>query len=69
MTAPQKVRREDLVDRHGAAKILGVHPNTVDRLGLDGDLTRYRVKGVRGVLYLRTEIEDCIQPIPPGVKL
>lgn len=63
MTEP-KVRRADLVNRREAARILGIHPNTVDRLGHDGTLTRYHIKGVRGVMYLRSEVEGAIEPEP-----
>lgn len=62
MTTP--IRREDLVDRNEAAEILGIHPNTIDRMGRERELRRYRVRGVRGVLYLRTEVEGAIEEIP-----
>lgn len=55
--------REDLVDRHEAARILGVHPNTIDRLGKTKVLKRWSIRGVRGVFYVRTDVEACIQPV------
>ena len=63
-----RVRREDLVNRHEAAEILGVHPNTIDRLsklqsnGSPPVLRRYRIRAVRGAFYLRADVEDMIEP-------
>lgn len=70
-TKTARVRREDLVNRYEAAKILGVHPNTIDKLGKPGadgspaTLRRYRIRSVRGAFYLRTDVEDCIEMEEP----
>jgi excisionase family DNA binding protein len=67
MTAPVKtvkVRRVDLVDRHEAAEILGVHPNSIDQLAEDKVIRKYHIRGLRKILFLRAEVEDCIEPVP-----
>lgn len=58
------MRREDLVDRHEAATILGVHPNSIDQMAADKVLHKYHIRGLRKILFLRTEVEDCIEPVP-----
>ena len=59
--AARRITREDLVNRHEAAAILGVHPNTIDNMGKSATLRRFRIRGVRGAFYLRTEVESCIE--------
>jgi hypothetical protein len=61
-----RIRRDELATREEAAEILGVHPNTIDRLGKPGPgqvLRRYAIRGVRGTFYLKTAVEDCIIPL------
>jgi hypothetical protein len=59
-----RVRREDLVTRGEAAALLQVHPNSIDQLAEDGIIRRYHIRGLRGIYFLRTEVEDCIEPVP-----
>lgn len=57
-------RLSDLIDRHAAAEIMHVHPNTIDRLARAGILTKYRRHGKAQVFYDRTQVEACAEPIP-----
>lgn len=49
-------RREDLVSRKAAAKLLGIHPNTLDRAAAAAGLKKHRVLGDNQVFYLREGI-------------
>lgn len=63
MTPPvrRRFRREELCDRHEAAEMLGIHVNSVDRLGRDKILSRYGIKGMtHTVLYSREQVAGLI---------
>lgn len=65
MTEPT-IRREDLVSRKAAAKLLGIHPNTLDRAAAAAGLEKYRVVGDNQIFYRRDQLEriPVIEVIP-----
>jgi hypothetical protein len=52
-----EVRIEDLINRTDAAKHLGVHVNTLDRVARKAGMRRFRRRGDARVFFLRAEIE------------
>ena len=69
MTAPTgRLTRAELCTRTEAAEILGVHPNTIDRLGREKTLSRYGIKGMKHtILYSREQVANCIVEIDEDV--
>lgn len=61
MTTP--IRREDLISRQAAAKVLGCHPNSADRWLAEAGAKKYRVRGDRRIFYLRAAVEGCLDPV------
>lgn len=65
MTTPaREPKRSDMIDRIEAARILGCHPKSIDRLGREKILQRYRLVGDPRILYDRVAVEACLDPIP-----
>lgn len=54
--------REALITRQAAARQLGIHPNTMDKIAKDSGLSRYRLIGDTRIYFLRTDIAQ-IDPI------
>jgi DNA-binding transcriptional MerR regulator len=57
MTTPADIRIEDLINRTDAARLLKIHPNTLDREANKAGLRKFRRRDDRRVFFLRTEIE------------
>lgn len=54
MTTPPGI--EDLISRMDAAKLIGVHVNTIDREVRKAGLRRFRRRGDSRIFFLRDEI-------------
>lgn len=65
MTLPtdRQPKLSDLIDRHEAARIMGCHANTIDRMAAAGLLKKYRRHGKQQVFYDRIKVEACAEPI------
>lgn len=56
--------------RHEAAAFLRVGPHTVDNHARAGRLTRHKIEGTHTVLFLRTQVEMLVSPMPmPAVVI
>lgn len=57
-------RRKRLVTQQTAADYLGVHERTIRNMISRGDITGYKVPGVRAVRIDLNELESMVQAIP-----